>query len=277
MNKLRWQSVLAVVLCASVVNCAKSAKDVVNLSGLGGGGRKTDGGNVAAEQGLNGEYLSGCGAGPMGGYRTISLVSDKKDVTIETVEFGDDQCKGQAGTKESLKGQLSEVSTEGEIHTVKLNIPLGDGVSTWRYYRMKFTNEVIVISEFAMDPTDLKGIEPKVELKKVADGSAPGSDPAPKPAPVVSSKPLQSGDYTSIAGDAKVCPQNIGVGKQNGAVVSVYVTYMSPCDGSMANFDCSSTGVCTSGGTNDILTILNDDSYEYSNSAQNFTATFKRN
>ena len=99
----------------------------------------------------------------------------------------------------------------------------------------------------------------------------PTARPAPKPQDTVAIA-LASGDYKPISGNLRACPQNIGTASANDVIIQLYVTLMPPCNGSTILFNCDSPNLCKASGAS--ITIKSVNSYEYNDSAANWTATF---
>lgn len=101
----------------------------------------------------------------------------------------------------------------------------------------------------------------------------PAPQPGPAPAPQAI-KNFQSGDYKPTAGYLQACPQNVGTATANDIVIQLYVTLMSPCDGSTILFECENGVVCRGNGA--VLTLKSENSYEYNDTVKNWTATFTK-
>jgi hypothetical protein len=102
-----------------------------------------------------------------------------------------------------------------------------------------------------------------------AAGGLPG--PSPKPQDVVGIA-LASGDFRPSAGNLRACAQNIGTATANDVIIGLYVTLMPPCNGSTTLFNCETTNVCSANGA--VITIKSVNSYEYTDTVANWTATF---
>lgn len=261
-----FQVLALLTLVFGLANCTKSASDLIPS----GSAPAPSGTDVVRQQGLSGEYLSDCISNPIGGMRTISLTATPQGVTIETVFYNGEECSA-VDSKETLKGHLEDGGAKGDYRLVKFNIPVNANVSTWRYYNMKFSDGLIKISEFGMDPSDLNGAKPSIDLKRVAGTPPPSITPAPG-----TSAALDSGDYELVSGHESTCSQNVGVQTQGNAVTGLFVTFLSPCSGGSASFVCQTNGVCTDDSDDYRITILSKDSYRFENLSAGWSAQLQR-
>jgi len=240
-----------------LANCSHSASIDLSIP------TPTVGPDVVKEENLSGQYLSACLSNPLGGMRTISLTINPKDVTLETQFFNGTTC-ATLDHKETLRGQLQDQGATGDVHLVKLFIPIDSNISTWRYYNMKFDPSLIDISEFAITASDLRNVKPTIELKRV--GGAP-----PPPARPAGSTTLQSGLYTRASGRENACAQTVSSMAVNGVVSQIWVQYQSPCSGT-DSFQCNA-GVCTNNKAR--ITFLSNISYRYDNLVDGWSAVFQ--
>lgn len=108
---------------------------------------------------------------------------------------------------------------------------------------------------------------------KANTGPAAGlPSPRPAPKPQETAIALASGDYKPSSGNLRACSQNVGTATANDVIIQLYVTLMSPCNGSTILFNCDSPNVCRASGAT--ITIKSANSYEYTDTTANWTATF---
>lgn len=227
---------IALTLIISSTACSnKKSEPSATDPGGGKGGEKLSGPNIS------GNWVSDCVRGELGGYSRFVLTIADANIQNEEISYNEDTCTNQVSTQ-VLKGTFTFEKLYSEnVYLIKYFIPIDANISTWRYQKIKFENNLLSVSGLRIEDTQVENLEANIQLKPA--GSTPPEEKTPDEPDQEEVIELRSGYYAPPS-DSTWCEQSISTAKRNGVIAQVYVDLQGSCSGQLV-LECEGN-VCTS-------------------------------